>query len=59
MSKRGKHFLYFFVKKDYIFDGRKIENSRWGYLFNYQPVKYKQPLTHTKSNDHKCLQKCV
>ena len=23
----------------------------------YQPVKYKQPLTHTKRNDHKWLQK--
>ena len=36
----------------YFLDICMIENSRWGHFNNYQPGKYKQPLTHTKRGDH-------
>ena len=42
----------FTISYEIFLDIYKTENSRWGHFNNYQPGKYKQPLTHTKRSDH-------
>ena len=53
----GQGFAFFCKLQKYFLTFMGLENSRWSYLCSYQPVKYKQPLTHVQRNDHKWIQK--